>query len=40
MTLYELDTVYGVEDLYDILEILTVDAHNKMIVQRSRKKAD
>jgi hypothetical protein len=27
-TLHELDTVYGVEDLYDLLEIATVEAVN------------
>lgn len=27
-TLYELDTVYGIEDMYDMLEILSVDAFN------------
>ena len=30
-TLHELDTVYGVEDLYDMLEILEIDAHNHLI---------
>jgi len=33
-TLYELDTVYGIEDLYDMLEILIVDATNRRIVAR------
>jgi hypothetical protein len=28
-TLHELDTVYGVEDLYVMLEILHVDAANR-----------
>lgn len=28
-TLHELDTVYGVEDLYDLLEIAVIDAHNQ-----------
>ena len=27
-TLHELDTVYSVEDVYLMLEILTTDAHN------------
>lgn len=27
-TLHELDTVYGVQDVYDMLEILTVDNYN------------
>lgn len=28
-TLHELDTVYGLEDVYDILEIISVNAHNR-----------
>jgi hypothetical protein len=28
-TLTELDTVYGVEDVYDMLEIIAVDAQNE-----------
>jgi hypothetical protein len=28
-TLHELQTVYGVSDLYDFLEILAVDAENE-----------
>jgi hypothetical protein len=35
-TLHELDTVYGLEDVYDMLEILSVDAHN----QRELKKRE
>jgi len=27
-TLHELDTVYGLEDLWDLLEINTVNTHN------------
>lgn len=27
-TLHELDTVYGVQDVYDMLEILIVDNYN------------
>jgi hypothetical protein len=27
-TLHELETVYGLEDLYDLLEIIEVDAWN------------
>lgn len=27
-TLHELDTVYGVEDMWDLMEIITVDRHN------------
>jgi hypothetical protein len=28
-TLHELQTVYGSEDLYDLLEIIAVDTHNE-----------
>jgi hypothetical protein len=28
-TLHELDTVYGVEDVYDLLEVASVDAYNQ-----------
>jgi len=31
-TLAELDTVYGLEDAYDLLEVLTVDAHNSRVI--------
>jgi hypothetical protein len=30
-TLHELDTVYGLEDLYDMLEIMAVEAVNQEI---------
>lgn len=33
-TLHELDTVYGLEDLYDLLEISLVDAHNNRVANR------
>lgn len=28
-TLHELDTVYGVKDMYDMLEIVIIDDYNK-----------
>lgn len=31
----ELDTVLGVQDMYDILEVIMVDAHNKRIMYES-----
>lgn len=31
-TLHELDTVYGVEDLWDMLEIISIEAHNQRIL--------
>jgi hypothetical protein len=32
-TLTELDTVYGVKDAYDLLEIVAIDAHNEMVMR-------
>ena len=37
-TLHELDTVYGVEDVYDMLEVLTVDAHNQRLMAKRQTK--
>lgn len=34
-TLHELDTVYGTQDLYDMLEIIAVDAFNQRIINKS-----
>lgn len=31
-TLHELDSVYGIEDLYDLLEVHAVDAHNRNVL--------
>ena len=31
-TLHELGTVYGAQDLYDMLEILAVDAYNENVL--------
>jgi aromatic ring-opening dioxygenase LigB subunit len=28
-TLHELDSVYGLEDLYNLVEVIMVDAYNK-----------
>ena len=33
-TLGELDTIYGTEDLHDMLEIIAVDAHNDRILNK------
>lgn len=33
-TLHELDTVYGVEDLYDMLEVIAIDAHNRWLMSQ------
>ena len=37
-TLAELDTVYGVEDVYDMLEVLTVDGHNNRLMAKRQTK--
>lgn len=37
-TLHELDTVYSVEDLYLMLEIMTTDSHNaKMATEHANR---
>jgi len=33
-TLHELDTVYGIEDAYDMLEIVLVDNYNESLMRR------
>lgn len=33
-TLAELDTILGAEDLYDLLEIIAVDAHNQRMAMK------
>jgi 4-diphosphocytidyl-2C-methyl-D-erythritol kinase len=35
-SLHELDTVYGTADLYDMIEIISVDAYNQRIVNKPR----
>lgn len=30
-TLHELDTVYGIADVYQMIEVLQIDAHNARI---------
>ena len=34
-TLHELDTVYGVEDMYDLIEVIAVDALNREAARAS-----
>jgi hypothetical protein len=36
-TLHELQTVYGQEDLHDLLEIIVVDSHNERITAEDRR---
>jgi hypothetical protein len=33
-TLHELDTVYGSEDMWDLIEIAIVDTHNENILNK------
>lgn len=35
-TLHELDTVYGTQDVYDMLEIISVDNHNLRILNKAK----
>jgi hypothetical protein len=35
-TLHELQTVYGSQDLYDLLELIAVDAHNIRILNKAK----
>lgn len=30
-TLHELETVYSLEDAYDLIEVLIIDAHNRRV---------
>ena len=38
-TLHELQTVYGLRDVYDMIEIILVDAHNRNVVDKLRRQA-
>ena len=33
-TLHELETIYSVEDVYLMLEIMNIDAHNRVLASR------
>ena len=35
-TLYELQSVYGVRDLFNICEVIAVDAHNRREANKAR----
>jgi hypothetical protein len=37
-TLHELQTIYGSEDLYDFLEVISIDAHNQRVVNERAEK--
>lgn len=32
--MYELQTVYGLEDLYDMVEVVAIDAHNQRVAMK------
>lgn len=36
-TLHELQTVYGSEDLYDLLEIIAVDDYNRAVLSKTKE---
>jgi hypothetical protein len=36
-TLHELETVYGIEGMYDLLEIVSVNAHNQRVAASRAK---
>lgn len=36
-TLHELNTVYSLRDLYDLIEIAQVDAHNRRLVEQHQE---
>lgn len=38
-TLHECQTVYGLEDLYDIMEVVVVAAHNDALVAEAAAKS-
>jgi len=37
-TYYELDTFLSLEDLYDILEVLSVDTYNRILLNKREEK--
>ncbi|WP_277963902.1 hypothetical protein [Pseudomonas sp. RIT-To-2] len=36
-TLHELDTVYGLEDMWGLLEVNTVDTHNANVAKKAEE---
>lgn len=40
MTLHEASTVYSVEDVFDLLEIVMVDAYNQAVATRKSAEAN
>jgi hypothetical protein len=39
-TLHELRTVYSLEDVYDMIEVANVDAHNRRLLEEARRRDD
>ena len=39
-TLQELRTVYSLEDVYDMIEVANVDAHNRRLLDEARPPSD
>lgn len=37
-TLHELQTIYGLEDMYDLLEIAQVDAYNEGVARKAAER--
>ena len=37
-TLHELQTIYNLEDLYDLLELAAVDSYNRGVLQKHEAK--
>ncbi|WP_235996133.1 MULTISPECIES: transcription elongation factor GreA [Burkholderia] len=37
-TLHELNTVYGQDDLHDLLEVIIVDSHNERIASEAERR--
>lgn len=35
--MHEIDTVYGTQDIYDMLEIIAVDTHNQNLMNNKAK---
>ena len=33
-TLHEMQTIYSIEDVYDMLEVVVVDANNRYILEK------
>jgi len=37
-TLHEMQTVYSLEDVYDMIEVLMVDNHNQEVLQKAAER--